>query len=188
MNQDAQGRLVPGTATGYTVSDDKLTYTFSLRDDAKWSNGDPVVAGDFVYAWKRAVSPGTGIAVFLVHGVDVDRERRPDHRRRRARGRAWRFLPLTTGRLSSGSHSRFPISRRWSPTPRHSRSTPAVVEAHGADWTKPENIVSNGAYVLTEHIPNERSVRERNPMYWDARKGSSSKRPWPLSSTTRTPP
>ncbi|MDE0694784.1 MAG: ABC transporter substrate-binding protein, partial [Boseongicola sp.] len=57
MNQDAQGSLVPGTATGYTVSDDKLTYSFTLRDNAKWSNGDPVVAGDFVYAWRRAVGP-----------------------------------------------------------------------------------------------------------------------------------
>jgi oligopeptide transport system substrate-binding protein len=41
------------------------------------------------------------------------------------------------------------------------------VEEHGQDWTRPENIVSNGAYVLTEHLPNERSVRERNEMYWD---------------------
>ena len=52
----------------------------------------------------------------------------------------------------------------------HSTTFPvnrAVIEAHGDDWTKPENIVSNGAYVLTEHLPNERSVRERNPMYWN---------------------
>ena len=46
-------------------------------------------------------------------------------------------------------------------------SPAAVIAEHGNDWTKPENIVSNGAYVLTEHLPNERSVRERNPMYWD---------------------
>ena len=52
----------------------------------------------------------------------------------------------------------------------HSTTFPApraVIEAHGNDWTKPENIVSNGAYVLTEHLPQERSVRERNTMYWD---------------------
>lgn len=57
MAQDGDGNLVPGVATGYTVSDDKLTYTFTLRDNAKWSNGEPVVAGDFEYAWKRAASP-----------------------------------------------------------------------------------------------------------------------------------
>lgn len=43
----------------------------------------------------------------------------------------------------------------------------AVIEKHGKSWTKPENIVSNGAYILTEHLPAERSIRERNPMYWD---------------------
>ena len=57
MAQDGDGNIVPGVATGYEVSDDKLTYTFTLRDNAKWSNGEPVVAGDFEYAWKRAASP-----------------------------------------------------------------------------------------------------------------------------------
>ncbi|MEL6571259.1 MAG: ABC transporter substrate-binding protein, partial [Pseudomonadota bacterium] len=57
MNQDADGNLIPGVATGYTVSDDGLVYTFTLRDNAKWSNGDPVTAADFEYAWKRAASP-----------------------------------------------------------------------------------------------------------------------------------
>ena len=57
MNQDAEGNLIPGVATGYEVSDDNLVYTFTLRDNAKWSNGDPVTAADFEYAWKRAASP-----------------------------------------------------------------------------------------------------------------------------------
>ncbi|MDX1743705.1 MAG: ABC transporter substrate-binding protein, partial [Ruegeria sp.] len=57
MNQDEDGNLVPGVATGYTTNDTKDVYTFTLRDNAKWSNGDPVTAGDFVYAWKRAVDP-----------------------------------------------------------------------------------------------------------------------------------
>ena len=51
MNQDADGNLVPGVATGFEANEDNTVYTFMLRDDAKWSNGDPVVAGDFVYAW-----------------------------------------------------------------------------------------------------------------------------------------
>jgi oligopeptide transport system substrate-binding protein len=47
FNQDAAGNLEPGVATGYVVSGDNLVYTFTLRDNAKWSNGDPVTAGDF---------------------------------------------------------------------------------------------------------------------------------------------
>ncbi len=57
MNQDAEGNLVPGVATGFEANDANDVYTFTLRDNAKWSNGDPVVAGDFVYAWQRAVNP-----------------------------------------------------------------------------------------------------------------------------------
>src|SRR5664279_2950382 len=48
-NEDATGKVVPGVATSFDVSDDKLTYTFHLRPEAKWSNGDPVTASDFVF-------------------------------------------------------------------------------------------------------------------------------------------
>ena len=58
MNEDATGAMVPGVAESFTESDDKLTYTFTLRD-AKWSNGQPVTAEDFVYAWQRVVNPDT---------------------------------------------------------------------------------------------------------------------------------
>jgi len=53
MNQDADGNLVPGVATGYTTNDAKDVYTFTLRDNAMWSDGNPVTAHDFVYAWRR---------------------------------------------------------------------------------------------------------------------------------------
>ncbi len=52
------GSIVPRIAKSWDISDNQLTYTFHLRD-AKWSNGDPVTAGDFEYAWKRALSPKT---------------------------------------------------------------------------------------------------------------------------------
>ncbi|MGB1209603.1 MAG: ABC transporter substrate-binding protein, partial [Paracoccaceae bacterium] len=56
-NQNGDGALVPGVALSHTVSADNKTYTFTLRDNAKWSDGKPVTAGDFVYAWQRAVDP-----------------------------------------------------------------------------------------------------------------------------------
>jgi len=64
----------------------------------------------------------------------------------------------------AGSMSYFPL------TTTHGSTFPSpqwAIEAHGADWVKPENIISNGAYVLTKHVPNETLVRERNPMYWN---------------------
>ena len=57
MQMDADGKSVPAIAESYDVSTDGLTYTFHLRKDAKWSNGDPVTAADFVFGWQRAVDP-----------------------------------------------------------------------------------------------------------------------------------
>ena len=56
-NQDGDGNQIPGVAESYDVNADNTLYTFHLRDDAKWSNGDPVTAEDFVYAFQRAVDP-----------------------------------------------------------------------------------------------------------------------------------
>ncbi|MEL6678843.1 MAG: ABC transporter substrate-binding protein, partial [Pseudomonadota bacterium] len=59
LSQDENGNLIPGVATEWVASNGNKTWTFTLRDDAKWSNGDPVTAGDFVYAWQRAADPAT---------------------------------------------------------------------------------------------------------------------------------
>ena len=56
---DADGNAIPAIAETYDLSEDGLTYTFHLREDAKWSNGDSVTANDFVYAWRRLVNPNT---------------------------------------------------------------------------------------------------------------------------------
>ena len=58
VNQDGEGNTIPGVAESWETTDNK-TFTFHLRKDAKWSNGDPVTAQDFVYSWKRAVDPAT---------------------------------------------------------------------------------------------------------------------------------
>ena len=57
MQMDADGAAVPAIAESYELSEDGLTYTFHLREDANWSNGTPVTAADFVFAWQRAVDP-----------------------------------------------------------------------------------------------------------------------------------
>lgn len=55
----ANNKITPGIATNTVVSKDKKTYTFTLRKNAKWSNGDPVTAQDFVYSWRRTIDPKT---------------------------------------------------------------------------------------------------------------------------------
>ncbi|MEM8980064.1 MAG: peptide ABC transporter substrate-binding protein [Pseudomonadota bacterium] len=166
MNQDENGNLVPGVATGFTTNDDKTVYTFTLRDNAKWSNGDPVTAGDFVYAWTRAVDPALAspyawymeITSIMNAGEIIAGEAEPATLGVRA------LDDLTLEVMLSAPLPYFAQMTTHSTLfPVHA----ATVAEHGTEWTKPENIVSNGAYVLTEHLPNERSVRSRNAMYWD---------------------
>ena len=166
MNQDADGNLVPGVATGFEVNDDNTVYTFTLRDNAKWSNGEPVTAGDFVFAWQRAADPALSSPyqwfielMSIANAADIIVGDIPP-----ADLGVRAIDDLTFEVTLSAPLPYFPQMTTHAttfPAPR------AVIEEFGADWTKPENIVSNGAYVLTEHLPMERSVRERNPMYWD---------------------
>ena len=166
MNQDADGNLVPGVATHFEVNDDNTVYTFTLRDNAKWSNGDSVTAHDFVYAWQRAADPELAspyqwyVELMSIANASeiIGGDKAPTELGVRA------VDDLTFEVTLSAPLPYFPQMTT------HATTFPApksVIEAHGAEWTKPENIVSNGAYVLTEHLPNERSVRERNTMYWD---------------------
>ena len=59
LTQDADGNIVPGAAESYEASEGNTVYTFTLREDARWSDGEPVTAEDFVYAWQRAADPAT---------------------------------------------------------------------------------------------------------------------------------
>ena len=169
LSQDADGNLVPGVATSYAASDGNRTYTFALRESAKWSNGDPVTAHDFVYAWRRAADPATASPygwyvelTQMANAKDILAGRKPpstlgvravdDHTLEVRLDRPLPYFPAMTTYATL-----FPAHR-------------ATIEAHGAKWTAPGNIVSNGAYVLKEVVLNEFHTRVRNPIYWNADK------------------
>jgi len=166
MNQDGDGNLIPGVATGYTTNDAKDVYTFTLRDNARWSDGNPVTAHDFVYAWRRLADPATAspyswfadIMALENVGAVMSGESPPEALGIRALDNHTLEVRLTASLpyfAAMTTHaSTFP-SPQW------------TVRTFGDDWTKPGNIVGNGAYVLTEHIPNETATRERNTMYWN---------------------
>ena len=167
LSQDGEGNLVPGVATHYAASEGNTTYTFTLRDDARWSNGDPVTAHDFVYGWRRAVDPATaspyGWYLELTEIVNAKAvlagEKAPeelgvsaldDHTLEVKLNTPLPYFPAMTTYATL-----FPAHR-------------ATIEAHGSEWTDPGNMVSNGAYTLEEVVLNEYHTRVRNPMYWDA--------------------
>ena len=166
MNQDADGALVPGVATGFEANEDNSVYTFTLRKNAKWSNGEPVTAHDFVYAWQRAVNPELASPYsWYMELMSIQNAKEIIGGEKPITDLGVTALDDYTLRVNlTGSLPYFATMTTHSTTFPAPRS---VIEVHGTEWTKPENIVSNGAYILQEHIPNERSVRVRNPMYWD---------------------
>jgi oligopeptide transport system substrate-binding protein len=164
-NSGPDGEPVPGVAESYTANDDFTVYTFKLRD-AKWSNGDPVTAGDFVYAWQRAVDPALASTyayfVGLVNVLNADEI-------------VAGSKPLTDLGVKAIDDKTLEVTLKastpWFPRAlAHGTLFPVnqkVVSEKGTDWTKPENIVSNGAYMLAENSPGERVVLKRNPNYWN---------------------
>ena len=166
LNQDALGNLKPGVAESWEASNGNQTYTFKLRKDAKWSNGDAVTANDFVYAWQRLADPETASAyAWYMEIMSLENAKAII---------AGEKEPSELGVSAPDDYTL--VVNLTAPLPyfaamtTHASTFPSpqkVIEEFGNEWTRPENIVSNGAYVLTEHVPNERSVRERNTMYWN---------------------
>ena len=167
LSQDGEGNLVPGVATHFAASENNTVYTFTLRQGARWSNGDPVTAHDFVYAWRRAVDPVTaspyGWYLELTQIVNA------------AEILAGEKDPAELGVSAVDDHTL--EVRLFAPLPYFPAMTTyatlfpahqATIETHGAKWTAPGNIVSNGAYVLTELVLNEYHRRVKNPGYWGA--------------------
>ncbi len=159
------GRIVPGVAMRWNISRDGRTYTFYLRRDVTWSNGDPLRAEDFVYSLRRSADPAT------------------------ASNSANMLLPIeNAGAVLAGMASPEALGvealdeytlqiRLTDPTPyflgllTHSSTFPVhrpSVEAHGARFSRPGNLVSNGAYVLSDWVVRSRIELVRNDRYWDA--------------------
>jgi oligopeptide transport system substrate-binding protein len=161
---DAAGRPIPGMATSWETSPDGLTWTFHLRRDARWSDGVPVTADDFVYALRRLMDPRSAseyayILYVVQNGEQVNQGRMPLTQlgvqaldahtlQYRLEHPAPYFLELAK------HHTMLPV-------PRH------VVERYGDAWVQPGHFVSNGPYTLVSWRLGNRVRVQRNPLYWD---------------------
>ena len=167
MSQDAEGELIPGVATGFEANEDNTEFTFTLREDAVWSNGDPVTAGDFVYAWQRAADPATAspyawfveLAAIRNAAEIVAGEMEPSELGVEAVDD--RTLKVT---LAEPTPYFADMTTHTTLFPAHR----ATIEEHGSDWTDPENFVGNGAYTLAESVPNEYIRVVKSDSYWGA--------------------
>jgi oligopeptide transport system substrate-binding protein len=165
MVQDAKAQVQPGAAESYSVSADGKTYSFKLRQGALWSDGSPVTAEDFVYSWRRLVDPATAaeyayMLAPVVNAEDITAgKKKPDE--------------LGVKAVDAGT---FEVTLN-APTPyflemlTHQATYPvnkASIDKLGADFIKPGNLVSNGAYVLTEFVPNDHIKAVKNDKFYDA--------------------
>lgn len=176
---DENGDLVPGQAESYTVSDDGLTYTFTMRDGLKWSDGSDLDAKDFEYTLKRMASPTTAapFAETIVGMIDgyQDAIGNPDEEGNTTTEPDWDALNVTAS--EDGKTLTIVLSYPCSYFDRlcgfagMSPVQQATIEANGDSWAvDPATYVCNGPYMITEWIPSERIVMSKNPYYnggWD---------------------
>lgn len=159
----ADASLIPGAAESWEISDDGTVYTFHMRENGRWSNGDPVTAHDFVYAFRRGLDPATAAAyAFILYPIknaealvagditDLDQLgiRALDDRTLEITLKAPTayFLDMLT------HHMAFPLHK-------------ASVEEWGSAWTRPGNLVGNGAFMMDEWVPQSHIKLVPNPYF-----------------------
>ncbi|WP_176552596.1 ABC transporter substrate-binding protein [Testudinibacter sp. TR-2022] len=166
VTSDETGRILPGVAKSWDHSDDFKTWTFHLRDDAKWSNGEPVTAEDFVYAWQRLADPKTAspYATYLEYSA-LENAADVIAGKKAANELGVKALDAHTLQLTLNAPIPYidKLVEHYVMYPVHK----ATVEKFGDDWTKDGNLVGNGAFKLDRQIVNEKIELSRNPHYWD---------------------
>jgi oligopeptide transport system substrate-binding protein len=159
---DPDGKIVPAVAERWEVSDDGLHWRFFLRSDARWSNGDAVTAEDFVFAWRRVVNPATAsqaaqqlapvaMALQIASGA-------VDSAHLGVTAVDAHTLDIT---LSSPTPYFLYLLSNCSFAPLHA----PTLKKYGEAWTRPGNLVGNGAFLLKSMTLNGPIELVRNPLY-----------------------
>ncbi len=164
--EDAAGAIIPGVAKSWKISADGLTYTFKLRDDNLWSDGETVEAADFVYTFERLLAAKSDAPFASMFYNIKGAEARHTGKTEGApglgvRAKGSRTLVITIAAPAPDflaqltHHSVYPLRRE-------------IVEAEGGSWTRPGRFVSNGPYFLMEWKPGRFVQLVRNPRYHEA--------------------
>lgn len=162
---DANGKIIPGTAESWTVSDDETVYTFKIRDNANWSDGSPVTADDFVFAMRRLEDPKTAAEyaniLYPIKNAEKANKGEVPIDQLGVKAIDAKTLEITLERPTPfflqllAHYTALPISK-------------ANFEKFGDQFVKPGNMVSNGAFKLEAHVPNDTLTVVKNDQYWDA--------------------
>lgn len=173
-NLDKDEKVIPGVAEKWDVSKDGLHYTFHLRKDAKWSDGKPVKASDFEYAWKRVLNPDTAseyaTQLFYLKNGEAYNQSKNEKATKKATADEVGVKATDDYTLDvtlEGATSYF-LSLQAFPTYMPVRKD--IVESHPKDWTiKPETYVSNGPFMMKEHKMKDSINFVKSPNYWGSK-------------------
>lgn len=171
INEDPQLNLIPGVAERWEISPDGLVYTFHLRANAAWSNGEPLTAEDFFQSFRRILTPSLGApySYMLWHvagAEDFNKGRLTDFAQTGFKVLDPRTLQLTLRQpapflLHAMTHE------AWQPVPIATLRKFGGLDQKSTRWTRPENFVGNGPFVLKAWRPGQVIITERSPTYWD---------------------
>ena len=169
--EDPQLNIVPGVAERWEISPDGLVYTFHLRADAKWSNGETITADDFLQSYQRMITPALAAeySYMLWHVVgaeDFNKGKLTDFAQTGFKALDPRTLQLTLRQrapflLHAMNHE------AWQPVPIATIKKFGSLDSKRTPWTRPENFVGNGPFVLKSWRPGQLIVAARSPTYWD---------------------
>lgn len=162
---DENSQPVEATAETIDISEDGLTYTFTIREDAKWSNGEPVTAGDFVFAWRHMLDPETAspaaFLAYFIEGAEAYNSGEGSAEDVAAVAEDDKTLVVT---LTAPTEAFLNIITNPSFFPIHEATA-----AENPEWhTEAESFVGNGPFKLASWNHEENFIFEKNEEYWDA--------------------
>lgn len=165
-------QIKPAQAESWTISPDGKTYVFKIRKTAYWSNGDKVKAGDFVYAWRRILNPKlgaeyAGMLYVIKNARDINKgKKEPSMLGAKALDDSTLLVELERPR---NDFLNFLYHTSYMPLNQKNLEAFNAYASRRSKWTRPENMVVNGAFKLARYEINSQVQAEKNPTYWDAK-------------------
>lgn len=157
--------LAPSLAEKWEMNADATVWTFSIRKDAKWTDGKPITANDFVYSWRRILNPDKNLKYQGVLLYDIKNAELYNTGKAKVEDVGVRALDDFTLQVELEKPTPYfhktVAMTAFRPVPQ------SAIEKHGMNWTKPENIVTSGAFKVNEFSPKNQTIVERNPQFWN---------------------